>query len=112
MVEPPLFLCGVPQAMDAPWNYDKHGQPVDADITLAREERAEYLQMVKAAEIARKKDTMLSRTLTNPDVQGLAFAIKVYHDGKQGLYDGILKPCQEKLEKQVSQAKQSKQAKL
>jgi hypothetical protein len=98
--------------MDAPWNYDKHGQPVDADITLAREERAEYLQMVKAAEIARKKDTMLSRTLTNPDVQGLAFAIKVYHDGKQGLYDGILKPCQEKLEKQVSQAKQSKQAKL
>jgi len=96
--------------MDAPWNYDKHGQPVDADITLAWEERAEYLQMVKDAEIALKKDTMLSRTLANPDAQGLAYAIKVYPDGKQGLYEGILKPFQAELEKQERQAKQREQA--
>jgi hypothetical protein len=112
LVQPPLFFRGVPQAMDAPWNYDKHGQPVDADITLAREEQAEYLQMVKAAEIALKRDTMLSSNLANPDVQGLAYAIKVYNDGKQGLYDGILEPFQVRQLKQERMSKAAKQAKL
>jgi hypothetical protein len=108
LVEPPLFYGGVPQAMDAPWNYDRHDQPVDADIVVAREERAEYVRIVETAEIALKKDAMLSRILANPDVQGLAYAIKVYNGGKQSLFDGILKPFQEKLEEQANKAKRAK----
>jgi Phosphotransferase enzyme family len=97
LVEFPLFLNTVPRAMDAAFNYDQNGQPKHADVKLRWKERAEYVQMVKAAETTRKKDAALSKTLGNADVQGLAHAIKVYNDpGKLGFYEKILQPFQER----------------
>ena len=97
LVEFPLFLSTVPRAMDAAFNYDQNGQPKHADVRLRWKERAEYVQMVKAAETAMKKDAVLSRTLGNADVQGLAHAIKVYTEpGKLGFYDKILDPFRER----------------
>jgi hypothetical protein len=71
LVEPPLFLNTVPRAMDATFNYDQHGQPVHSDVRLRWSERAEYVEMVKATETAKNKDTALSRTLGDADIQGL-----------------------------------------
>jgi hypothetical protein len=97
LVEFLLFLNTVPRAMDAASNYDQNGQPIHAGVKLRWKERAEYVQMVKAAETAKKKDTALSETLGNADVQGLAHAIKVYSDpGKLGFYEKILELFQEK----------------
>lgn len=93
IIEFPLFLTTVAKAMDAPWNYDQNGQPNNPATQLRWTERAEYVQMVQAAETAKQKDTILSETLGNSDIQGLAHAIKVYHDpGKMGFYDKILEP--------------------
>ena len=97
LVEHPLFLATVPRAMDAEFNYDEHGRPKDADTKLRWKERADYVQMVKSAEASKKTDATLSRILSNVDVQGLADAIKVYHDpGKLGFYDRILEPFKDK----------------
>jgi hypothetical protein len=60
-------------------------------------ERVEYVEMVKVAEPAKKGDAALSKMLGNADAQGLAHAIKVYHDpGKLGFYDKILELFKEK----------------
>ncbi len=97
LVEFPLFLSTVPRAMDAAFNYDQNGQPKQADVRRRWKERAEYVQMVQAAEVAMKKDAMLSRILGNADIQGLADAIKVYtNPGKLGFYDKILHPFKKK----------------
>ncbi|ERF71248.1 hypothetical protein EPUS_05300 [Endocarpon pusillum Z07020] len=88
LVEFPLFLSTVSRAMDAAFNNDQNGQPKPADARLRWKERAEYVQMVKAAETAMNKDAALSRTLGTTDVQGLAHAIKVYTEpGKLSFYD-------------------------
>lgn len=36
--------------MDAPWNYDKEGQPIDADTRAKIRERQEYVNLVSEAE--------------------------------------------------------------
>ncbi|KAL4931868.1 phosphotransferase family protein [Aspergillus undulatus] len=93
MVEPPLFLGIVAPAMDDPRNYDENGRPKDADTKRRLEERVQYANYVQQWEERLKKDGKLSEILLNPDVQGLAHAMKVYIDpGKLGFYDRILKP--------------------
>lgn len=49
--------------MDAAFNYDQHGQPIDADVRLMWKEQAEYVHLVE---------------LGSAEVQGPAYAIKVY----------------------------------
>lgn len=93
MVEFPLFLGLVAPAMDDPKNYDEEGRPKDSDTKRLVEERAQYANYVQQWEQKLKKDDKLSETLLNPDIQGLARAMKVYIDpGKFGFYDRILKP--------------------
>ncbi|CEL03983.1 hypothetical protein ASPCAL05117 [Aspergillus calidoustus] len=93
LVEPPLFLCTVPPAMDSPNNYNADGQHKDINVIHRFRERAQYVQFVQEMEEELGMDQSLSRVLMDPDIQGLAHAIKVYHDpGKLGFYCNILKP--------------------
>ena len=97
LVEFPLFLNTVPRALDAAFNYDQQGQPRDPDTKLRWKARADYAQIVQEIETSSKRDTTLSQILSDVDVQGLAHAIKVYHDpGKLGFYDKILEPFDDK----------------
>ncbi|KAK9622303.1 hypothetical protein V6Z98_006977 [Aspergillus fumigatus] len=93
LVEPPLFLGIVPPAMDDPKNYEADGQPKDCNIRRRLSERAEYAEYVQKKEEEFNGDRKLSQILLNPDAQGLAHAIKVYHDpGKLGFYCRVLDP--------------------
>ena len=97
LVEFPLFLNTVPRALDAAFNYYQQGQPRDPDTKLRWKARADYAQIVQEIETSSKRDTTLSQILSDVDVQGLAHAIKVYHDpGKLGFYDKILEPFDDK----------------
>ncbi|RHZ43885.1 uncharacterized protein CDV56_102637 [Aspergillus thermomutatus] len=87
LVEPPLFLSMVPPAMDDPRNYEANGQPKDFDSRRRLNERAEYAKYVQKKEEELKGDDKLSQVLLDPGAQGLAHAIKVYHDpGKLEFY--------------------------
>ncbi|KAL3469908.1 hypothetical protein BJX99DRAFT_251616 [Aspergillus californicus] len=93
MVQPPLFLGIVAPAMDDSRNYDENGRPKSPDTERRIEEVVQYVNCIQQWEERLKKDDKLSGILLNPDIQGLAYALKVYLDpGKLGFYDKILKP--------------------
>lgn len=92
-VQFPLFLTALPAAMDDPNNYDKNGCPKDDDAKSRLSERSAYAELVQTKELELNVDQKLSNVLRNPDIQGLAYAVKVYHDpGKMGFYCETLKP--------------------
>ncbi|KAK1768699.1 kinase-like domain-containing protein [Phialemonium atrogriseum] len=68
LVDFPLFLETVPVPMDAPWNYDENGQPLDESTILRWQERREYARMVARVETAQQTDAKLSETLTDQNV--------------------------------------------
>ncbi|KFY76729.1 hypothetical protein V499_03696 [Pseudogymnoascus sp. VKM F-103] len=83
--------------MDAPWNYDENGQPLDEDTRRRWQERKEYVEKVASVEASKQIDNMLSTTLNNHDVQNLAYAVRVYLDpGKLGFYDKVLETFESK----------------
>lgn len=85
LVEFPLFLETLPVRMDAPWNYDQNGEPLDKERKLRWQERDEYLQMVARA------DTKLSQTLGSRKAQNLAYALRAYlNPGKLAFYTEVL----------------------
>lgn len=45
----PLILQMVPEAMDAPWNYDELGQPTDERERVKLEDRKAYIEAVRRA---------------------------------------------------------------
>lgn len=93
LIEFPLFLSTMPPPMDAPWNYDENGEALDAGTKQTFQERKEYVEMVKKAEVAPKIDDKLSANLDNSDLQNLASAMKLFFDpGKMGFYDNVLEP--------------------
>lgn len=97
LVQFPLFLSMIPRAMDADFNDDEYGRPKDPDTQLRWQERADYVQLVREAEVSKMKEATLSSILGNTNVQGLACAIKLYHDpGRLRFYDRILQPFQHK----------------
>ncbi|KAL5365393.1 hypothetical protein BJX96DRAFT_181678 [Aspergillus floccosus] len=93
LVEPPLFLSIVPPGMDDPNNYKSDGTPKDQSMIQRLHERGEYVKFVQAKEEEMGIDKKLSKTLLDSNIQGLARAIKVYHDpGKLGFYCEVLAP--------------------
>ncbi|POR33167.1 Uncharacterized protein TPAR_06618, partial [Tolypocladium paradoxum] len=90
-VEFPLFLSTTPPPMDAPWNYDDEGLPIDPSVRQVWDERDEYVRFVREAEVERGLDQCLSTTLANRTVQNLAGALKLFLDpGKIGFYCKVL----------------------
>jgi hypothetical protein len=93
LVEFPLFLSTVPFSMDASWNYDESGKPLDKDTRQTWRERKEYIERVARFETAEGVDDKLSATLNDQDFQNLAYAMRVYLDlGKLGFYDRVIEP--------------------
>jgi hypothetical protein len=91
LVEFPLFLETVPFLMDASWNYDEDGQPVDEYTRQIWQERKDYVEMVAGFEDCEQVDHRLSTTLNNTSFQSVAYAIRVYLDpGKLGFYHKVL----------------------
>jgi len=93
LMEFPLFLETVPSSMDASWNYDENGQPLDEGTKQRWEERKEYVQRVARFEAIEKIDGKLSATLNNQHFQSLAYAMRVYLEpGKLGFYHKVIEP--------------------
>ena len=93
LVQLPLFLGFLPPKMGDPNNYEPDGRPKDEDDRRRLHERSEYVKHVQAKEHELNTDRKLSGILLNPDVQALAYAIKVYLDpGKMGFYCEVLEP--------------------
>ncbi|KAK3331736.1 hypothetical protein B0T19DRAFT_85996 [Cercophora scortea] len=91
MVQFPEFLSVTPAVMDAPWNYDEDGVPVNEDLRQSWQEREEYVDMVARCEAAdAKMDHKLSASLRSGKHQDLAFAVRAYVDGgKLGFYSKV-----------------------
>jgi hypothetical protein len=49
--------------MDASWNYDENGQPLNEDTRRKWQERKEYVEKVPSAEVSKQIDNKLSTTL-------------------------------------------------
>lgn len=81
------FLHTVPRAIDAPWNYDAQGNPVDKKTRQRWAEREGYIKSVAEAEAEGNRDKKLSATLASSEIQNLASAVRLNHDpGKVGFY--------------------------
>ncbi len=78
LVDFPLFLETVPVPMDAPWNYDENGQPLDKGTRLRWQERWRYVWIVEQAETAEQADSKLSETLADERAQNLAYALRAH----------------------------------
>jgi hypothetical protein len=91
VVEFPLFLSATPAPMDAPWNYDEFGRPIDPSTAELWEGRDEYVLRVREAEVINGLDQRLSNVLADRTSQDLAGALKLYVDpGKIGFYCRVL----------------------
>ncbi|KAI9748692.1 MAG: acetyl-CoA synthetase [Chaenotheca gracillima] len=86
----PLTLLQVPAPMDAPWNYDEEGVPTDEAERKKLEDRKEYVAAVRRAEFRRELPSMLSDILNDAQKQNVATAMRLYVDGKMGLYSKVL----------------------
>ena len=92
----PLTLSKVPKPMDAPWNYDENGVPIDEDSRKRIVERKEYLDAVRQAEERCKLPPTLSSVLHNERGQDLAYAMRLFAvDGKMGFYSKVLDAYQQ-----------------
>lgn len=91
LVEFPLFLSTVPVVMDAAWNYDREGVPLDEETRRTWRERREYVGRVRRVEEVEGSDDMLSRTLANQNGQNLAYEMRAYLEpGKLGFYHRVI----------------------
>ncbi|RDA90276.1 hypothetical protein CP533_1502 [Ophiocordyceps camponoti-saundersi (nom. inval.)] len=91
LVEQPLFLETVPPELDAPFNYDENGLPIDEETRQAWDDRRQYEKFVAEMEVETQGDDMLSSTLSNRRHQKLAYAMRVYTDpGKLLFYDRVV----------------------
>ncbi|RDW68783.1 uncharacterized protein DSM5745_08543 [Aspergillus mulundensis] len=81
--------CAVPWGPD---NYDAGGKHRDPDAIRRLSERVQYARFVQEMESELGVDERLSR-LMDSEIQGLAQAMKVYHDpGKLGFYCDVRRP--------------------
>jgi hypothetical protein len=91
LVEFPIFLETVPVPMDAPWNYNEFGEPLEQDTRRKWQERKDYVKMVAKVESTKQSDHKLSTTLGDQSLQNLAYAMRVYlNPGKLGFYSKVL----------------------
>ena len=91
IIDYPLTVRTTPRPMDAPWNYDCNGVPVEEDLRTRYAERLEYLACVKSAEEDLQVDATLSAVLADETAQDVATAMRLFTvDGKMGYYSRVL----------------------
>lgn len=88
----PLTLSTVPPAMDAAWNYDDLGHPIDPDVARKFANQKKYIACIGAAENARgpPESPCLQNLLQDSDKQGLMTAMRLYGSGKVGYYRNMI----------------------
>ncbi|KAF2816794.1 uncharacterized protein BDZ99DRAFT_504780 [Mytilinidion resinicola] len=87
----PLFVGGIPRAMDAPWVWDEQGNPLDERSKLCAKHEKQYLAAVIRAEEKRGLTLenhmhLLSAALQDTKRHALAKAMWLFEGGKQGFY--------------------------
>ncbi|MCJ1461363.1 hypothetical protein MMC28_011745 [Mycoblastus sanguinarius] len=83
--------------MDAPWNYDEDGAPVDEETKILWKDREEYVESVRQVERSKGLPGVLSSVLADETAQDLATALRLYNnDGKFGFYTKILEAHHER----------------
>lgn len=83
----PSFLRASPAPFDSPENFDKDGQPVDAEEKQRWQDRKDYVQMVQSAEGG---DNVLSTCLGNEKHVALAYCMTAFKGGKLGFYNRVI----------------------
>jgi hypothetical protein len=89
----PLTLSIVPPAMDAPWNYDKVGKPIDPILAEKFANQKNYIANIRDAEDVRSvtKLPRLQDLLQDSCNQRLITAImRLYPSGKVGYYSNLI----------------------
>lgn len=87
----PLTLSVVPPAMDAPWNYDKSGNPKDAELVQRFADQDDYIVAVRQEEARLGlKNCYLSEALADTKRQRLTTAMRRYTNGKAGWYSKVV----------------------
>ncbi|CAD6446872.1 50f95ff2-3d3f-49b6-ad12-429a0b3eace0 [Sclerotinia trifoliorum] len=88
----PLCLSVTPPAMDAPFNYDENGLPKDPALIQKFTDQAEYVAAVKVAESQNNHDHeySLSEALNDSKRQQIATAMRLYGNGKVGIYSKLI----------------------
>jgi hypothetical protein len=92
----PLTLSTVPPAMDAPWNYDEKGKPIEPDLAKKFVDQETYITSIGDAEDARglMESPRLSKVLQDSCKQRLMTAMmRLYPSGKVGYYSNLVPEC-------------------
>lgn len=90
MVHFPTSFMPTPAPMDPPEYYDDMGMPLDDELKEAFREMKEYVDVVRQTEHAQGLSPTLSSWLSDRAGQDLAYALRLYIDGKHGYYSKIL----------------------
>jgi hypothetical protein len=87
-----LTLSTVPPLMDAPWNYDELGRPIDPILAQKFAHQEDYIAKIKDPEDARSVtgSPRLLTALQNPWKQHLMTAMRLYQSGKLGFYSKLV----------------------
>ncbi|KAK1966174.1 hypothetical protein LY78DRAFT_703131 [Colletotrichum sublineola] len=86
----PLTLSMVPPAMDAPWNYNKQGDPNTEELKQQLADQKSYVVAVKKAENSMGTGSLLSDALEDWRRQQLVTAMRLYQRGKVGWYSRLI----------------------
>ncbi|ESZ97841.1 hypothetical protein SBOR_1786 [Sclerotinia borealis F-4128] len=90
----PLTLSVIPPAMDAPFNYDENGEPKDPELIRRFTNQMEYIAAVKKAESQSNHvydhEYSLSKALSDSKRQQIATAMRLYDNGKAGVYSKLM----------------------
>ncbi|KAG9232261.1 hypothetical protein BJ875DRAFT_515019 [Amylocarpus encephaloides] len=88
----PLTLSMTPAKMDAPWNYDEHGNPKDEELLHQVLDQGLYVEAVRKAEAAAGiwDEQLISRSLQDSRRQHLITAMRLFNSGKPGWYGKLV----------------------
>jgi len=88
----PSGLNTTPPAIDAPYNYDKDGNPIDDELAQMFRDQEAYILAVKDEEsLVGCTERLLSEALLDTKRQSVGRAMKLFQDGKPGFYSKVIK---------------------
>lgn len=85
----PLTFSTFPPLMDAPWNHDSDGSPVDPELCRKVQDQVSYLEAIKELECRAHAGNLLSTALANGKLRQIATCMRLYQEGKVGFYSKI-----------------------
>lgn len=86
----PLILQVIPPAIDAPDNYDTDGRPKDVAARAKLIDRVIYLNAIRKYEALSQDESNLSKVLSQPAIERVAAAMRLFEEGKLGLFSKVL----------------------